>query len=109
MSKKRTVTPPERLSIEAKSLWRRLIAEFEIDDSAGKLLLENALAAFDEMRSAQAIIAQEGQVFRDRYGQPRQHPATLVVRDARNLLLRSLKALNLDVAPGSPLSPGRSI
>jgi hypothetical protein len=39
----------------------------------------------------------------DRFGQQRQHPATLVLRDSRNLMLRSLKALNLDISPGNPL------
>jgi P27 family predicted phage terminase small subunit len=100
---KKLAKPPKALSPEAKTWWRKLVRDYAIDDSAGHLLLENALQAFDEMRSAQAILEKEGQVFRDRYGQPRQHPATLVVRDARNLMLRSLRALNLDVLPGAPL------
>ncbi|HEV3330625.1 MAG TPA: P27 family phage terminase small subunit [Bryobacteraceae bacterium] len=94
---------PKRLSAEAKRWWNAIVEEYEVSDSAGRLLLENALTAFDEMRKAQAIIAEEGQVVEDRFKQKRQHPATLVLRDSRNLMLRSLKQLNLDIAPGSPL------
>jgi hypothetical protein len=88
---KKSPGPPKALSTEAKRLWRELIEEFCIDDAAGLLLLQTALESFD---------------VKDRFGQKRQHPATLVLRDSRNLMLRSLKALNLDVAPGSPLKGG---
>lgn len=101
--KKSTTKAPESLSTEAKRWWRLIVEEYVVEDSAGRLLLENALTAFDEMRVAQAIVAKDGPVIVDRFGGKKQHPATLVVRDARNLMLRSLKALNLDVSPGSPL------
>jgi phage terminase small subunit len=97
---------PRRLSPEAKKLWRAIVEEFEINDSAGLLLLENALEAFDEMRAGQAILAADGPIIIDRFGAKKQHPVTLVIRDARNLMLRSLKALNLDIAPDSPLKGG---
>jgi P27 family predicted phage terminase small subunit len=103
---KKSPGPPKALSTEAKRLWRELIEEFCIDDAAGLLLLQTALESFDDMRNAQAVLAKDGAIVKDRFGQKRQHPATLVLRDSRNLMLRSLKALNLDVAPGSPLKGG---
>lgn len=99
----RQAKPPASLSPEARSWWKRITETFEVDDPAGLLLLENALNAFDEMTTAAALVKADGQVITDRFGQKRQHPGTLVVRDARNLMLRSLKALNLDVTPGAPL------
>ena len=101
-----SLKPPKRLSPEAKKLWRSITEEFEVSDSAGLLLLENALSAFDEMRAGQAILATDGPIITDRFGAKKQHPVTLVIRDARNLLLRSLKALNLDISPDSPLKGG---
>jgi P27 family predicted phage terminase small subunit len=98
---------PKRLSPEARRLWRSIVEEFEISDSAGMLLLENALSAFDEMRAGQAILAADGPIIIDRFGAKKQHPITLCIRDSRNLMLRSLKALNLDIAPDSPLKGGR--
>ena len=96
---------PAGLSEEAKAIYQRIVEAYEVDhdDPAGLLLLGSALEAFDDMRKAQAIIDQEGITIKDRWGQQRQHPATLVLRDSRNLMLRCLKQLNLDVMPGSPL------
>jgi P27 family predicted phage terminase small subunit len=97
---------PKKLSPEAKRLWRSITEEFQVADSAGMLLLQTALEAFDEMRQAQKILEVDGQVIEDRFKQKKQHPAALCVRDARNLMLRSLKALNLDIQPDSPLRGG---
>jgi P27 family predicted phage terminase small subunit len=99
--------PPRNLTTEAKKLWRQLVEEFEISDAAGFLLLGQTLEAYDELRAAQAILKKDGPVIKDRWGRQKQHPAALCVRDARNLLLRSLKAFNLDIAPDSPLRGGK--
>jgi P27 family predicted phage terminase small subunit len=95
--------PPESLSKEAKTWWQQLVDQFEIDDAAGLMLLQQAMHAFDETVVAKAAIEKDGAVIEDRWGQKKQHPAVLNLRDARNLMLRSLKALNLDVQPGAPL------
>lgn len=94
--------PPRHLSKEARGWWVRLVEEYAIDDTPGLLVLEATLEAFDRLRGAQAVLAKEGITAVDRFGQPRQHPATCVERDARTALMRGLKALNLDVVlPGS--------
>lgn len=95
--------PPAALSAEAKGWWVKIVEEFEVDDPAGFLLLGSAMEAFDDMRKAQVILDRDGLTLADRWGQQRQHPATLVLRDSRNLMLRSLKALNLDISPATPL------
>jgi P27 family predicted phage terminase small subunit len=90
--------PPARLSREAKRWWQALVGDYEFDEP-GLLLLESALESFDRMRQAQAVIAAEGIVVKDRFGQPKQHPATIVERDAKMAMVRQLKALNLDLEP----------
>lgn len=95
--------PPASISAEGKKWWTRIVEEYAVDDAAGLLLLEEAMRAFDDTRKAQAILEREGMTLKDRFGQQRQHPASLTLRDSRNLMLRSLKALNLDIAPGAPL------
>jgi phage terminase small subunit len=99
--------PPESLSPEAKSWWKKILDCYEVDDDAGMLLLGTAMESFDRMREAQRILATDGLCPLDRFNKPRQHPATLIERDAKNLMLRALKALNLDVVPGSPLQGGK--
>ncbi|MBE7543781.1 MAG: hypothetical protein HS123_15590 [Solibacteraceae bacterium] len=100
-SKPKLPTPPRHLSKEARVVVR-LVQEYTIDDTPGLLVLEATLEAFDRLRGAQKVLAEEGITLADRFGQPRQHPATMVERDARTALMRGLKALNLDVVlPGA--------
>lgn len=98
-------TPPAHLSAEAKEWWQRLTEQYEFEDHS-LLILASALEAFDRMRQAQKLIKRDGITFIDRFGQRRQHPATLVERDAKGVLLRHLKALGLDLEPLND-GPGR--
>lgn len=97
-----TPTAPKHLSAEARGWWDRIAAEYELDDAA-LLILESAFESFDRMREAQGILRKEGITLTDRFGQRKQHPATLVERDARASMLRCLKQLGLDL---EPLNPG---
>jgi P27 family predicted phage terminase small subunit len=94
---------PLTLSPESRAWWRTLVSEYTIDDDAGLLILRTAMESLDRLRGAQAILRAEGICVKDRFGQPRQHPATMVERDAKTALLRSLKALNLDIQPPGPV------
>ena len=97
--------PPSGLSREARQWWRKITAEWELDDAA-LLLLESGLECFDRMREAQAQIKRDGITLTDRFGQVKQHPATLVERDSKSGMLRNLKALNLELEPLND-RPGR--
>jgi P27 family predicted phage terminase small subunit len=97
--------PPAKLSREAKAWWRKVVAGWDLDDAC-LLILESALEAFDRMRQAQDLLAKEGIVVKDRFKQLKQHPATMVERDAKATLLRNIKALGLDLEP-LYAAPGR--
>lgn len=80
-------------------MWDRITSEYDISDTPGLVLLASALESFDRVKEAQKIIAREGAIVRDRFGQRRQHPATLVERDAKLQMLRAFHALNLEIFP----------
>src|SRR5215472_6204636 len=94
---------PVTLSPEARAWWKELVEAFEIEDAAGQLLLQTAMEAFDSMREAEQIIKRDGPTIKDRFGQVRLNPAALLLRDSRTALLRSLKALNLDIQTPGPI------
>jgi P27 family predicted phage terminase small subunit len=98
--------PPKHLSPAARRLWRSLTAEFVIADAAGLAILTAGLESFDRAAAAKALLDKDGPVFRDRYDQPRAHPAAAVERDSRAAWMSSLKQLNLDCIPARP-GPGR--
>jgi len=85
------------LSAEARDLHATLIEEWAIRDAAGLATLMVACQCFDRMHEAQAIIAKEGILAHDRFGQARQHPASVVEKESRAGLLAALKHLNLDL------------
>jgi P27 family predicted phage terminase small subunit len=96
---------PNQLSPESKVIWRQICRDFALENHA-LIILVQALEALDRLRQAQEIIDNDGPVIKDRFGVPKQHPATLLERDARNQFLRAWKQLGLDIEP--PLaSPGR--
>lgn len=107
MSKQR-LRVPEGLSPTAAGWWRRLTREYAISDEAGRLLLEQALRAFDRAETARALLDAEGVVVRDRWGQAKPHPAAAIERDMRAQCLAALRALNLDVEPLRD-GPGRPV
>ncbi len=98
MKKSTTKTPPG-LSPAAGAWWKKLTADYSLDDPAGQLLLETALQAFDRMHQARALIEKHGAVTVDRFGQLRPNPATTIERDSRAAMLAALKSLNLDLEP----------
>jgi P27 family predicted phage terminase small subunit len=105
MSKSRLPPAPTHLSEEAQTRWESIVAEWDLDRPA-LLILETVLEAFDRMREAQRTIAAEGIVVRDRFDQPKQHPATVVEYHSRAAMLRGLKQLGIDLKPLNP-GPGR--
>jgi len=98
MKNSRGPKAPAGLSKEAKGWWQKFVDGWDFDEAA-LLLLESALESFDRMRQAQAIIKRDGPTQTDRFGQAKVHPAVLIERDSKALLLKQLKALNLDLEP----------
>lgn len=96
---------PSDLSPAAKTWWKRLHKEFDLEDAGAAFLLESALRAFDRMNEAAALIDKHGVCIRDRYEQLKPNPAVAAERDARAAMLGAFKQLNLDVMP--PQRPGR--
>jgi P27 family predicted phage terminase small subunit len=91
--------PPKGLSAEARRWWREIRDEYDIRDAAGLLLLQTAAEQFGRMRAEEAVIDREGSTVKDRFGQPKQHPAVLNAREARSAMLKCLRSLNLDLEP----------
>ena len=89
------ITPPKHLTAEGRQLWAKLRADFQIDDSAGLVLLQAAAEAHERGQQARRLIAEQGLTVLDRFGQAKAHPATAVERDARAQLLAALRALRL--------------
>lgn len=90
---------PSHLGAVGRALWAEVQAEFEVDDAAGRALLQSACEARDRIEAARKAIDEHGVVVTDRFGELRPNPATSVEHQARGAMVRALSALRL--APDS--------
>lgn len=94
----KTLKPPKGLSYEARTLWKDIQSQYQIDDPGGLRLLQTAVECLDAMRAAEAQVKTDGLmiVINDRLS---IHPAGRVVKESRAQMLQALKMLNLDLEP----------
>ena len=96
-----------KLSPEARRWRKKLLSEYDLDDAAAAIILQHALEAFDQMRSAQRIVDTEGITVTDRFDQIKAHPLCSVIRDCRAQVLAGIKQLGLDIEVTPFAGPGR--
>lgn len=96
--------PPEHFTETSSNLWRSVLKEYELEAHSLELL-KAACEALDRANEAREKIAVDGAYFKDRFNQPREHPAVAVERHSRILFARLLRELCLDIEP--PADPSR--
>lgn len=92
--------PPKHLSKAAAAWWTHVLAEYELEMHHRQLLLL-ACEAMDRGESARAALAIHGEVYSDKYGNPRTRPEVAIERDSRTAFARLLRELDLDLEPPS--------
>jgi hypothetical protein len=90
---------PKHLTKESKRIWREILNEYQIDDTAGLKILRVSLEAFDRAQAARVQIDLDGMTVQDRFGAKKPHSLLPIERDSRAAFLAGLKALNLDLEP----------
>jgi len=106
----KTIRCPKHLSIEARTIWKEILSEYEIQDSAGLRILRVSLESFDRTQECRKKINEDGLIFYDKFNQKKSHPLLSIERDSRAAFLTGLKCLNLDLEPlrdGRGRPPGR--
>ena len=83
------------LSAAAKNWWREVTREYDLSGHHLRLL-ESACACMDRAELARLAVAIEGMTFVDANGVIKSNPACSIERDARTLLARLIRELNLD-------------
>ena len=91
-------SPPGHLRPETKRWWRRIVAEYQLEQHHLKLL-QLAAESWDRSNEARELLATQGLTFLDDRRNVRANPLILVEKDAKSLFMRALAALHLDVEP----------
>jgi len=91
-----TPRAPAHLRPSTRKWWRTTAEDYQLEPHHLKVLTL-AAEALDRCEEArEAITAAGGPFTKDRFGQPRAHPAVSVERDARLSFARLLRELGLD-------------
>lgn len=96
--------PPAELGPAGKKLWKQIVDEYDVIDSGGLAHLLTAGRAEDDIQRMRATVAKDGDLCPT--DKSRAHPLLAAIRAAETTRRQSLRALNLDVVPGTA-GPGR--
>jgi P27 family predicted phage terminase small subunit len=96
----RVPEPPKHLKVTGKRVWRQAVLDFEWAWHESELLRLFA-ETLDRCEQARATIAAEGAYFRDRFDQPKAHPALRVEAECRIAAARLARELDLNFDPDS--------
>src|SRR5450759_2200735 len=96
----RPVTPsgprsPAHLGPAGRRLWRRVHAEYRIDEGHAVELLRMACEAVDRCEQAREMVEREGLTVEGRFGGQMVHPAVTIERDSAIRASRLLRELGL--------------
>jgi hypothetical protein len=94
--------PPRRLAEPGRSLWKRVTAEYKIDDAGGVEILTLACESLDRAEALHAQIERDGPVIVTRNG-VKDHPALKHELSNRAFVARSLSRLGLNFEPTRPI------
>jgi len=97
---------PSHLATATRRWFSEVAADYELESHHMKIL-EMAAQAWDEYESARKAVTKHGQIFVDRYGQPRERPEVSIARQARTAFARLIRELALDVESPTFARPPR--
>ncbi len=89
--------PPKHLTAASRRFWEWVTGTYSLDPDGLKILLA-CCEALDTAELARQALVHDGMFYLDRHGVRRCHPAVKVIRESRQLFLRSLSSLGLEHA-----------
>lgn len=94
---------PAHLRKETAKWWREVVSTYEVEGHHLHLL-RLCCEAMDRCEEARLALAENGPIYRDRFGCPRPHPSVAIERDARISVARLMREIGLDSA-SPPTAP----
>ncbi len=97
---------PKSLGVAGKRFWMSANKERIFSDVHELSMLEKAAGLEDKIAEDEATVARDGRYVRDRFGQPREHPAAKAIRENTIVFCRIIRELGLAlVAPEDSRPP----
>jgi hypothetical protein len=100
------VKPARKLGKPGAVLWRDAMRDYRIDDVGGLELLTLACEALDRAEGCRVQIDRDGEMIRGKSG-PREHPLLKHELASRAFVVKTLRALGLNIEGSIKPGPGR--
>lgn len=97
---------PQNLSKESRKFWKEILKIYELQPHHEKNL-EAACRCWDRVLEARLRVETEGAYFKDRFGQVKAHPALEIEAKNKNLFMRLIRELGLDLQSPEDSRPPR--
>tara|TARA_B100001093_G_C26405407_1_gene833136 strand:- start:189 stop:497 length:309 start_codon:yes stop_codon:yes gene_type:complete len=81
--------PPDHLSAETSIWFSGVASQFQLENHHVKLLTL-AAEAWDRAQGARLALQQHGNIYYDRFSQPKNRPETAILRDSVTIFARLL-------------------
>ena len=98
MVDKKGLKAPGHLRKDTARWWSEVVREWSLEEHHQRLLTL-ASEAWDRATQARETLKKAGAYYKDRFGQPKEHPALGVERDSRIAFARLIRELDLDTSP----------
>ena len=95
---------PKNLTNESKRFWIDTVKAYELEAHHLKIL-EAACRCWDRVVEAREQVDKDGAYFLDRYSQHKPHPALDIETKNKNLFMRLVRELALDLNPAPDSRP----
>jgi glycine/D-amino acid oxidase-like deaminating enzyme len=104
-------TPPRKLGQYGLALWKRILNDYNVDDTGARELLCLACESLDRASALRDAIDKEGEFIQTRYGGLKEHPGLKPELAARAFCAKMLCRLGLHVEPlrSTPGRPGSGL
>jgi hypothetical protein len=105
------IAPPRKLNADGLALWKRILNDYNVDDTGARELLCLACESLDRASALRDAIDKEGEFIQTRYGGLKEHPGLKPELAARAFCAKMLCRLGLHVEPlrSTPGRPGSGL
>jgi len=97
---------PPHLKPETAAWWSEVVESWTLDSHHVRLLTL-ACETWDRCQEARETLKKQKPYYKDRFGQPKEHPAVAVERNSQIAFARLVRELDLDGEPAPDPRPPR--
>lgn len=99
--------PPKELDTQGRKFWRKVLAEYDLQESHDLERLNLAAKCLDDLFEAENRVKIDGMFVTNRYGNLVEHPGIKIIKDSRTLFIKIVREMCLDITAGDSRPPRR--